>query len=54
MKPFKSNAEWPKGTIYAHNSYVDEITTDSHDTYRQAECVCEILRKEGFGGYGNR
>lgn len=40
MKPFKSVAQWPDGTT----------SEDQHDTRAQAEGVCTLLKREGFGG----
>jgi hypothetical protein len=49
LKPFTSNARWPDGTI---SGSVDQISTDSHETFGQAKAVCDALVKEGFGGEG--
>jgi hypothetical protein len=40
MKPFKSIAHWPDGTV----------SDDGHDTRAAAEAVCSRLKHEGWGG----
>lgn len=45
---FKSFAQWPPGTISGGNDTSD----DTHDTREQAEAVCQLLRRNGFGGCG--
>ena len=44
-----SNARWPRGTVAGYDDY---ISTDYHETFQQAEKVCEMLEDEGFGGDG--
>ena len=46
--PWLSVAEWPKGTI----PYLNDKTTDGHDTKEQAEGVCKQLKLKGWGGEG--
>ena len=46
MTKWKSCAEWPKGTC----DFSFNVTTDTHDTKEQADCVCRMLRNNGFGG----
>lgn len=45
---WKSCARWPEGTV----SEPDNITTDTHQTADQAYAVCQLLKREGFGGLG--
>jgi hypothetical protein len=50
-KAWRSNAEWPCGLI--HNGVGGppaNITEDGHDTKEQAEAVCRMLERDGFGG----
>jgi len=47
MKKWKSCAKW-EGNLEFSNS----LTTDQHDTKEQAEAVCEMLERDGFGGDG--
>lgn len=49
MKKYTSNARWPQGTL---NGYNNDVSTDTHETKQAAECVCEALEDEGFGGDG--
>ena len=39
-----SKAEWPKGTCPG------DASDDTHDTRSQAQAICEMLSKQGFGG----
>ena len=45
MKRWKSKAVWGEG----FNNITSE---DSHYTKEQAEAVCHILERDGFGGEG--
>lgn len=47
MKKFKSIAKWDPciGKHFPNNE-----TTDRHNTKEEAEAVCRLLKKEGFGG----
>ena len=44
---YKSIALWPK-----HEGIYDDRSEDTHDTEKQAQCVCRMLEKQGFGGDG--
>lgn len=46
QKRWASFAKWPPGHIYG----CDDTTTDKHETREQAEAVCLMLRRDGFGG----
>lgn len=46
---FKSIAVWPD-TIKVGNGKNESV--DTHDTQGQAEGVCRLLKKHGFGGDG--
>lgn len=48
-KLFKSCAQWPF-TLEVGSE--DHITKDLHYTRKEAECICSLLEKEGFGGEG--
>ena len=41
-----SNAQWPIGQFPSGH----DVTTDSHDSEQEAESVCEILERDGWGG----
>lgn len=43
---FRSVAVWPAGTIC---DGID-VSTDTHETFEQAEAVCKLLQTRGFGG----
>ena len=47
---FMSVAIWPEGITY--DSYGRPKSTDTHHTIEQAQAVCEMLKRDGFGGYG--
>jgi hypothetical protein len=48
---YKSIAQWDKNQVkYLGN--VDNISEDTHDTKEQAEAVCRLLERDGFGGNG--
>jgi len=42
---FKSIAVWPDGTTLTFS----DITRDTHDTFSQAQSVCDTLKEKGFG-----
>lgn len=44
---WNSNAEWPVGTCSDTT-----ITTDTHQYKEQAQAVCDLLERMGFGGDG--
>jgi hypothetical protein len=44
-------AVWPAGTITAGGTDLDG-SSDEHDTFDQAEAVCDMLNRDGFGGEG--
>lgn len=46
---YTSNAKWPRMDAYLGNA---DVTSDEHDTKEQAQAVCDILEREGFGGEG--
>ncbi len=46
MKKWKSCARWKPDLVNG------DVTTDMHDTREQAEGVCKLLKREGFGGEG--
>lgn len=48
QKTHRSFAQWPKGTL---NYCSDQISTDDHWSEDEAKGVCQILHKNGFGGY---
>lgn len=43
MKKYKSVAIWPKGKF----DYCNNRTEDAHDTYGQAQAVCNMLMATG-------
>lgn len=45
-----SNAEWPRQVYRGIDG--SGITTDTHSSEYAAQCVCEALEREGFGGEG--
>ena len=45
MKQYKSIAEWGKNSIVRYSE-------DFHDTEEQANAVCRMLERDGFGGMG--
>lgn len=48
---YKSIAVWPD-TIKVGNVVGKNESEDTHDTEDQAEGVCRLLRRHGFGGDG--
>ena len=44
----QSNALWPAGVCYS--KWGDNISTDKHATEEQADAVCDMLKRYGFGG----
>lgn len=47
---FQSNAKWPLDVYRGMDG--SGISTDTHQTYEQAQAVCDGLKREGFGGQG--
>ncbi len=47
---FKSIAVWPHPAVQLGNTANE--SDDTHDTREEAEAVCRMLRREGFGGEG--
>ncbi len=47
---YRSNAQWPAGTFPAE--ITPDVTTDGHDTAKQARGVLDNLNREGVGGHG--
>jgi len=48
-KNFRSHARWPENTI-AFSMNGTQITTDNHNSEEEAQAVCNILEREGYGG----
>lgn len=48
-KQYKSHAQWPEGTLCGYNN---DVSNDSHYSYREAYNVCAMLEEQGFGGEG--
>lgn len=46
---YTSNAQWPLGTL----AFNEDCTQDDHETKEQAQGVCDMLNKYGFGGDGD-
>lgn len=44
---YTSNAKWP---VAVSSQLGHSMTTDTHDTEEQAQGVCTLLRRHGFGG----
>jgi len=51
MSKYKSNAEWAP-EVYEGSMIGDTVTSDTHDTEGQAQGVCNMLERNGFGGRG--
>ena len=49
--PHKSIVTWPP-ELKVGNVEGKSESTDTHDSEEQAEAVCSLLRKHGFGGLG--
>ena len=49
---WRSIAVWPD-TIRVGNVVGKNESDDTHDSKEQAEAVCKLLEKEGFGGNGH-
>jgi hypothetical protein len=49
---YQSCAEWPDDLFTAADG--THISTDTHDTEEQAQGVCRMLAKHGFGGFGRK
>jgi len=47
-KMYTSNAQWDL-EVYS-GSKGDGITTDNHSSQKEAQSVCDMLEKKGFGG----
>lgn len=45
---FVSHAKWPIG-LHSQPGMVS-ITTDNHETRKEAEAVCRLLERKGYGG----
>lgn len=45
---WQSNAQWPLD-VY-RGPYGDGISTDTHRSQEEAEAVCRLLKRDGFGG----
>lgn len=48
---YKSIAQWRKNEV-KHLGNTNNISEDTHDTKEQAEAVCRMLERDGFGGNG--
>ena len=48
MDKYQSNAQWPLDVYRGMDG--NGISTDTHRTKADAQAVCDILRREGFGG----
>lgn len=51
-RPFTSCAEWPADTFTASDG--SHVSTDTHHTAEEADAVCRMLARDGFGGRGVR
>ena len=49
MKRYTSNARWPRMDAELNNALE---TSDEHDTRSQAQGVCDLLMRHGYGGDG--
>jgi hypothetical protein len=49
---FRSFAEWP-ADVYT-SAKGDHVSTDDHHTKEEADGVCAMLMRHGFGGKGRR
>ena len=49
-KKYQSNAEWPQG-VYDYGARKN-VSTDLHFTEEEAQGICNLLTKHGFGGQG--
>jgi hypothetical protein len=47
---YKSNIQW-ESKVYI-NEYGDPVSTDEHDTKERAESICNMIKRDGFGGQG--
>lgn len=45
---FQSNVLWPLDVFLGADG--SGMTTDTHETWEEANAICAILREEGFGG----
>lgn len=48
MDKYQSNAQWPLDVYRGMDC--TGISTDTHRTKAGAQAVCDMLRREGFGG----
>jgi hypothetical protein len=49
MKQYKSIAEWDYSICIDEGN---EFTIDFHETEEQAQAVCKMLERDGYGGEG--
>ncbi len=49
---YRSFAEWPADTFTAEDG--SHVSTDDHHTEEEAQSVCRMLLRHGFGGNGPR
>jgi len=49
VKRYHSNAQWPDCVALGTS---DNSSTDSHYTKKEAESICKMLERDGFGGDG--
>jgi transcription elongation factor Elf1 len=49
VKKYKSNAQWPDCVAMGN---AENTSTDDHYTEKEAESICKMLEKDGFGGDG--
>lgn len=47
---WQSWAEWPDGLVNNTSGEGKNCSVDRHDTREQAQAVCDMLRRNGFGG----
>lgn len=50
MRKYQSNAKWPNHVSGGITS--DNVSTDTHHTYKAANAVCKALEENGLGGDG--
>lgn len=46
-RQYRSCAKWP---INVSHEYPHNVSKDTHATEEQAEAVCSLLHRDGFGG----
>ena len=49
MKTYRSHARWKEGTV-AFSMDGSQITTDDHYSEEEAQGVCRMLERDGYGG----